>query len=545
MKSIIMKKGNIALLSFLLFLSGSAWATPISPYQSLLKQAECLMYSNPKKSSYYSYTAYNKAKQTTDSVFITQSLMLYGQAIMLQGDFDISLGVYYDALDYCPKNEYRLRARIDVSMGMLYRNLRDFSKAFRLINGATAIYKSLNDSTGIAICYNSCGIIHTDLNENDMADLFFKKALQINRKRHDLKAVAGNINNLCMYEGNTKEKISMLNEAIAINKSLNAVWSVSENYNNLGVQFFYAKDYNAALSALKKAKEYALKISAKELICDNYRYLSWVYNATGKYKLAYDNLQKLYDTEGKLQAEKRLRNIEQDVLEKRQIIQQKEAKLKEQTNHIDLLRKNVIILLLVLAILVVGSLWGIKWYKKKKNFELINARYLLEQSERVLVEFKIEQQKKELENVNYELETTKHDLTDFAFFIKSRNDLLDKIRNMIKDGYKLDQANVIAHLKKINAFIGQYNNPDEEIRNITREVEHNNQEFIKRLMQKHPDLTPSEKKLATLLRIKLSTKEISLLTGVIPKSINMSRYRLRKRLNLHTDEDIYTYLQSF
>lgn len=533
------------MLSFWLFLNGSVLAISTSPYMPLLKQAESLMYSNPKKSSYYSYTAYNKAKQSTDSVFITQSLMLYGQAIMLQGDFDISLGVYYDALDYCPKSNKLLRARIDASMGMLYRNLRDFSKAFHLIDGATSIYKSLNDSTGIANCYNSRGIIHTDLNENEMADVFFKKALLINRKRNDLKAIATNINNLCMYEGNTNEKINMLSEAISINKSLNAIWSLSENYNNLAVQYFYNKNYTASLEALRNARKFALQISAKELMCDNYRYLSWVYNALGNYKLAFENLQKLYDTEGKLQAEKRMRNIEQDVLEKRQIIQQKEAKLKEQTNDINILRKNVIILLLVLLMLIVGCLWGIKWYNKKKNFELIKARYLLEQSERVLVEYKIEQQKKELENVNSELETTKHDLTDFAFFIKSRNDLLDKIRNMIKEGYKLEQSNLVPHLKKINAFIGQYNNPDEEIRNITKEVELKNHEFIKRLMEKHPDLTPSEKKLATLLRINLTTKEISLLTGVIPKSINMSRYRLRKRLNLHSEDDIYTYLQTF
>lgn len=249
--------------------------------------------------------------------------------------------------------------------------------------------------------------------------------------------------------------------------------------------------------------------------------------------------------EGKMKAEKRLRNIEQDVLQKRQIIQQKEAKLNEQNARIEMLRKNLIILLLVLATLSIGSFFGIKWYRKKKTFELMKARYLLEQSQREIVEYKIKEQQKELETVNSELETTKHDLTDFAFFIQSRNDLLNKIRDMIKDGYKVDQANVVAHLKKINAFIGQYNNPDEEIRNITRDVELKNREFIRLLMEKHPDITPSEKKLASFLRINLSTKEISLLTGIVPKSINMSRYRLRKKLGLRGDEDIYTYLQSF
>lgn len=273
----ISRRNGVSL--FLLLLSMLSVSANSSPYQFLLKKAEALMFINPKQSAYYSYTAYNKAKQTSDSLLITQSLMLYGQAIMLQGDFDISLGVYYDAIDFCPQHESAVKAKIDVSMGMLYRNLHDYSKAFHLINQATSIYKSLNDSAGIAACYNSRGIVHNDLNENDMAEVFFTKALRINRARNDKKAIAGNINNLCMYEGNTKEKIAMLNEAIVINQSLNAIWSISENYNNLGVQYFFAKDYSTALSKLKIAKDYALKINAKELICDNHRYFSWVYNA--------------------------------------------------------------------------------------------------------------------------------------------------------------------------------------------------------------------------------------------------------------------------
>ena len=35
-----------------------------------------------------------------------------------------------------------------------------------------------------------------------------------------------------------------INEAIIINKNLNSQWSLGENYNNMGKQYFYAKQYN-------------------------------------------------------------------------------------------------------------------------------------------------------------------------------------------------------------------------------------------------------------------------------------------------------------
>ncbi len=96
-----------------------------------------------------------------------------------------------------------------------------------------------------------------------------------------MKEVAGNLNNLTLYKGDNEKKIEYIKEAIVINKNLNAQWSLGENYNNLGKQYFYANQYDNALKALSKAFEIATSIGAKELICDNYEYSSWVYAVMG------------------------------------------------------------------------------------------------------------------------------------------------------------------------------------------------------------------------------------------------------------------------
>jgi hypothetical protein len=48
--------------------------------------------------------------------------------------------------------------------------------------------------------------------------------------------------------------------------------------------------------------------------------------------------------------------------------------------------------------------------------------------------------------------------------------------------------------------------------------------------------------LATLLRVNLSTKDIAMLTGNMPKTINMNRYRLRKALGLLPEDELTKYL---
>jgi len=71
------------------------------------------------------------------------------------------------------------------------------------------------------------------------------------------------------------------------------------------------------------------------------------------------------------------------------------------------------------------------------------------------------------------------------------------------------------------------------------------EEFYKALAAKHSDLTPNEKKLCALLRMGLNSKEIAALTFQDAKSVDMARYRLRKKFELPTNENLSDYLMGF
>lgn len=68
--------------------------------------------------------------------------------------------------------------------------------------------------------------------------------------------------------------------------------------------------------------------------------------------------------------------------------------------------------------------------------------------------------------------------------------------------------------------------------------------FYKALLEKFPALTPNERKLCALLRSGLSSKEIATLTFQNPQSVDVARYRLRKKLNLANEENLADFLLS-
>jgi hypothetical protein len=61
-------------------------------------------------------------------------------------------------------------------------------------------------------------------------------------------------------------------------------------------------------------------------------------------------------------------------------------------------------------------------------------------------------------------------------------------------------------------------------------------EFYDKLNQRFPDLSPNEQRLCAFLKLNLSTKEISSITGQNARAIEMARFRLRKKLGISTQE---------
>lgn len=538
------KRISILILFIILMKATSVSAqqsTIESKIKDLISKAEEILKTDPSKAIYYANAAIIEAQKIGDQSHIAMAMAALGESYMNQGDFDMGFEAITNAVENCPEDSLHLKAYIYVRLSGCYLKLMDIDRAFEYVDKAAGIYESMDDQEHLAGCYNSRGLVYIQVPNNEKAEENFKAALEINRRIGARKLVAANLNNICLYEGNTKEKIAMLHEAIAINDSLGAVWSLGENYNNLGTQYFYGKEYSKALEALQTAMNYARRINAKELICDNYRYSFWVYEAQGNYPAAFHNLLNLYETEQDLLAKDAIRQIELNTIQKRLRAKEQEMLVQEQAFQIKSLRMQRYIAFLLVGAVVSLLLYIGFHYRHKRKVQLLETAQQLEQQEKELMELKLKQAENETRTIEKELDYNRHELTNFAFFVRSRNDMLANIQSMVKEGYKLSGSRVETHLRSINAYISQFNAQNSETELLIDQI---NAKFIDKLSQLHPDLSKNEQRLASLLRIGLSTKEIASVIDSTPKTVNMARYRLRKHLNLETDESLTEYMKS-
>ena len=87
-------------------------------------------------------------------------------------------------------------------------------------------------------------------------------------------------------------------------------------------------------------------------------------------------------------------------------------------------------------------------------------------------------------------------------------------------------------------------NNEKDIVEVKWQVDAWNSIFYEKLRQRVPELSATELEICGLIRLNLSSKEIASIRNIEPKSVDMSRWRLRKKLNLKPDDDLTMVLQT-
>jgi DNA-binding CsgD family transcriptional regulator len=67
-------------------------------------------------------------------------------------------------------------------------------------------------------------------------------------------------------------------------------------------------------------------------------------------------------------------------------------------------------------------------------------------------------------------------------------------------------------------------------------------DFLKKMKSKHNSLTPNDLRLSAYLRLNLSSKEIAPLFNISTKSVEVKRYRLRKKMDLPREIGLADYI---
>lgn len=161
-------------------------------------------------------------------------------------------------------------------------------------------------------------------------------------------------------------------------------------------------------------------------------------------------------------------------------------------------------------------------------------------SEKEIIKLRNESLRNEMKFKNKELANTTLHLIQKNKSLTYLKDELTKVMRVIPNDNP-DKQSINNLLKKINKDLK--NEKNWELFNTYFDEVH--EDFMERLKQKYPDITPKELRLCAYLRMNISTKEIAPLMNISIRGVEISRYRLRKKLKLDYNTNLTDFIISF
>jgi tetratricopeptide (TPR) repeat protein/DNA-binding CsgD family transcriptional regulator len=467
----------------------------------------------------------------------TQISMLIANIFLAQNKLYESLKIYQDCLELAEENGFKdLIPHIYNNLGVLYLRISDFREALNSFNSSLALFREQNDDYNAAHAISNIAAIYEHENDPDKALEYYLESGQIYYKLErwgSFASIQNSIANINLNNGDQNGFEEYLNLALNVleNNTITYEGPISiystQIFTNASKLYFDKNQLDKSMSYARKSLNLSLENSYNEQAAQNCEIISKIYEKQGLADSALYYHKRYAELSDKFQLQESIRQTTQLKMQhefsealKENEIERIRTEAQHRQKELFYLGIVIIVLLSVLVLLLLYFNQKNKTAKaelRKKNLELEKTR--LDQ---------------DLAYKSKELTTNMMYLLEKNEFIVSIARKLDELKVNVKSDNKAAVQKLINELKQNSSKQAW-----EEFEMRYMEV---HQDFYNALNKAYPDLTLNEKKLCAFLRLNMSTKEISAITHQSVSSINMARFRLRKKMNIDHDENLISLL---
>lgn len=427
-------------------------------------------------------------------------------------------------------------ATIKVNEANVYTRLGKYPQAIHQMKLAEEIYvedtfKYANQLVGL---YTNLGLAYFDLPDLDSAAYYYDRAIEENKiakKEIYTAVIQNNRGDIYLARDSLILAEKHFTSALEIATEQNYSLLIATTKLNLGTIHTKRGDYALALENLNEALGIYQELNSLYFLAETNIALSECYQEMGDHSKSLVYLKEFNHLEDSLKGAEtldRIANLEMEIaLQKEQqrydLVQQEKELAETKTKH----QRTYLYLLIGLILLgVAAAFLLIKGLRTSLERNKLRAEQL--QQRQLLLENELSFKKKEIEN--------------FSAYILEKNNILNEVKDLLQDirSENPDSEKVKSAVQTVKHNL----HIDQDRKELDLKIDQAHQEFMLRLLDKHPKLTKTEQRLCSLLLMDLSSKDISNIMNVAPESIKKSRNRLRKKLNLEPKKDLQEFLKS-
>jgi len=391
--------------------------------------------------------------------------------------------------------------------------------------------------------YNNLGVYYQGIEKFDSARVYFEKAKSTLADPKDqinlYCAIMDNLAQLDMHDGEYKNPLKTFLYNDSVYHTRQQAWRYFSNKIRLlgAMEHLGMPGMDKIMDSLTAfAVRYNVEIRTEEEL----KYYQFAYNWYSKHgeRIKQDFYHDRYISLHKLQEKKYADELD---LLTTTLLRVQETSFKNEMNahllnaeqrELKLKSARLVIIISILSGLFIISLLILYIRKRRQDFEIRQKITATELKNREM----------ESRLVQQELELKKRDLTNIVLHNTQVYDSNHKMIVRLMD-ISQQKKDIEQHIRSLLVDLQGQNQISERSIGIQANIESVNAEFYEKLKQRFPDLTKAESELCGFIRINLSSKDISILKNVEATSVKMGKNRLRKKLSLDQEADIYDFMR--
>jgi len=401
------------------------------------------------------------------------------------------------------QNDLKGQATVFGLIGQLYEKRQRYDSAFYYQNLALKAIEKTGDDSGAAKIYENLGSIYEDLEKYNLAAQHFNKSLYLYQKSNNELGsieVINNLGDILRKTGKYRESVTETQRAMLLAERLGNIYQLASCCRDLGKAYELLNQMDSAYHYVKLG----------------YKYTTDLYSEDGARQVAF--LQVLYDINKKSDEINKLQN-------------------NRKVNRIIAFSATIVVLLTVVLAFVMFS---------RQRFKLRDQQMLAKQKdiEHDLTSLELKNLQLEEQNLKQQLEVKSRELSTHTLNLIRNNQFLENLRNTLQAMVKEDKRDQKKQMNQMLTEINQRFNHERNWKEFTLAFEQVHHQFLEQLKKFSNELTSSDMRLIALMKMNLDSGDIATLLGISTDSLRVSRYRLRKKLNLTQGDNLSAFIQA-
>jgi len=437
------------------------------------------------------------------------------------GKLDKALSRYAQALNIAEKrNDRSSLANIHTNIGLVYKELRDYKKALYHLKASMELEKEQENRSGVAKSFTNIGVTFYEMNKPDSSLVYHEKALKIYKEIGEKKGISQSLVNIgALYHdrGDVQQANTRYLLALPMKREMSDPLGETIVLAHLGHLRMDEGRNNEAIAYLDTAYRQARHIGSLEYQVETSKFLAELHEQMGHTTEAMLYYKIYTAANARLLSEQSSNELTKVLIDlatkgKQQQIETLETKVITSDSQ-----KVLTALTGCITVAVTGLV--VLWLRRRHRKEQLRLKAQLAVNRRALMDYT-----RQMIAKNAEVQALQEQLETIA----------EQEAITVSDTVTLSPERVET-LNKLSTVRIITDDDWETFKQLFTQV---HPRFMLRMKEMYAGITQAELRLAALITLQLSSKEIAAILGISQESVKKSRQRLRKKMELTAEQDL-------